>query len=215
MYSKIVIITCILAASTLGVAQAKQLCIGSIAFPCTVKRKNPVYFFYGTGDRIIARQGVFQFYENEQVSTLNILIAEEAHCISDEETEEPLYWEIKSDTKARYFRLSYKGDKDSKFLWSIKEEAIKKYPFKAPLEYTLVILMPAYWVKELKQEPWEPKNNVIKLPTIVLDETLSQKTIEKGLSYACLDAINHRTFHSEVEYYIKHQGLTTIAYNKY
>ncbi len=220
----------LIAISLLGAVSstiAKQPFLGSIIFP-DIKLKAPLYIFYSNGEHLVTNDGTFEIYEDEWCPLFNVLITDVVSIVYDDDYKDVLYFETPKGSTAdscKYFHLSrktmceLKTDQSGKeyydtAIWDLKEIKIKQHPFKIPLDYTMIILVPARWVEKLVQDEWNPKSKTIKLPSIVLDKKLTQEKVKNELITACSTAIDLKAFHRAAEKELQYKRLTTIACNK-
>lgn len=200
--------TILLAISLLFFQNKGESFFGALSFPHAITKKPYIFAFYSNGEHTIVKDGIYEIIEEGACPLINILCTEEVSCVCDPDDGDMLYLETIPAMPSRYFHCTRINEGT---MWDIEEKELEKdLPFKIPLAYTIVLLMPPHWVEDIISPVWE-HGMLAKLPTIIIDKNLQQLQVNKELLRSSACAVNIRAWYSRTIKNLVHRDCVTIA----
>ncbi len=202
-----------------GMYAAQSIFYGSIQFPIQIKNPPPLtllfkgseYTLMVDKDGNVSKKGTYEIYEESDCQQLYILITENLKLPT---TPDIAYLETAIGHSYKLYKLTrcYKKreiplsqEESSKpavmveavQYWEIEEIKSDESSIKIP-DNTIILLMNPVFITEITSEPWRSDDAVIKLPTIIFDDTINEKALQEVSTKMLFATIDLRCLHKKI-----------------
>lgn len=189
----------------------------SVQYPVKILQRPSLVAFYKGGEYLL-KEGAFEIYDARNCTEFHIIITAN---IKLPHTPDITFLETSHDYPYKLFKLSRRsktrevvGSQGPVQLevieyWDIQELVNNDPVIKIPDNSIIFLMNPAYIIK-LASESWKPDDIFIKLPTLIFDETIDEKTLHEASTKMLFAALDLSVFHKKITKTVKHFAQNRI-----
>lgn len=205
-----------------GIYAAQSVFYGLVHFPSKIENPPPLtLLFKGSEynlmldkDSKVSKKGMFEIYDERDCAEFHILITEnlklphtpDIECLETSKNHPYKLFKLTRRTKTREITSPYSIDNctfkpiislELVEYWEIAELDNNEPSIKIP-DNTIILLMNPKFIIKLNSEIWHHDDAFIKLPHIIFDDALDEKTLQEVSTKMVFASLDLRCLHKKI-----------------